>query len=453
MTYQFAGSGDTPAQQEEAERRAAAAELRTIRAQQGSPTLAQIVARAPRGTLGATAVGAVLRGDTLPGCDYYMAIVRVLLAYGSGKVVSHQDKRVSEWRQRWTRLKHLKEEAKLRRAAGKSRGTTRPQGLGRLATRVLETAVGRGEYVQLSPMASGTGGVWAVAFSPDGTLMATGHGAKTTQLWDTVTQERAGTPLFGHTDCVISTAFSPDGRYLVTSSQDKTARLWDIATRTLIAEPLEGHTDPVHAALFSPDGDLLITASRTLRLWNVSNPAQPFKVGKPFAGSHTSKPAFSVKGLLATGHQGGIVHLWEVTNQQRVSDPLRGHAGDVTAVAFSREGRLLATGGLDVQLWDVDSRQMVNEPLECDREPVVSIAFSPDGQTLAAVTGAQNGNSSSDHVVRLWNTSDWRPIGPPLTGHKGVVEAAAFSPDSRLYATGGYDGQLRLRILPAASGG
>lgn len=161
--------------------------------------------------------------------------------------------------------------------------------------------------------------------------------------------------------------------------------------------------------LFSADGHHLITVGRTIRLWELADVTQPRKVGKPWAGKLTAQPVLSSAGLLATGHPNGFAHLWNPMEQKKLGEPLQGHAEEVSAVAFS-----------------------------------------PDGRVLAAISGHIKGEEVGDHVVRLWDTATWKEIEAPLGGHTGVVEAAAFSPDNRLYATGGHDGLLRVRILPSA---
>ena len=114
--------------------------------------------------------------------------------------------------------------------------------------------------------------VFAVAFSPDGTLVATGSGDQAARLWDAASGLLIRT-LTGHTRAVNGVAFSPDGTLLATSgSIDKiAARLWDVATGQA-ARTLVGHTQAVNGVAFSPDGALLATSGsieQTIRLWSV----------------------------------------------------------------------------------------------------------------------------------------------------------------------------------------
>lgn len=169
----------------------------------------------------------------------------------------------------------------------------------------------------------------------------------------------------------------------------------------------------VSALAFSPDGQLLASGGWSeIRLWRMSNETQEY-----------------------TNWVTRISKRKDFTDLREVRT-LVGHKGWVYAVAFSPDGRLLASGGVEgvVYLWELpEGRQM--RVWQGHEGTVCSLAFSPDGQLLASAGG--------DGTVRLWRVSDGA-LMRVLHGHTGAIRTLAFSPDGQLLATGGEDKTIRL---------
>jgi WD40 repeat protein len=272
-------------------------------------------------------------------------------------------------------------------------------------------------------LAGHTDTVETVAFSADGSLLATGSPDTTVLLWDTGTGDPIHT-LTGHTDAVESVAFSPDGSKIAAGSLDTTARLWDTRTGDPV-RTLTGHTDAVESVAFSPDGSLLASGSfdATVRLWNTSTGS----VAHILTG-HTAPVyglAFSPdRGLLASGSFDATVRLWD-TSTGSVAHTLTGHTAPVFGLAFSPDGGLLATAGYDktARIWDTNTGKL--RALANHTAPVYRVEFSPDG-ALLATTGP-------DSKVQLWDSDTGHPVRA-LTGHTAPGYGLAFSPDGILVA-------------------
>jgi len=254
--------------------------------------------------------------------------------------------------------------------------------------------------VKSGPLQGHTRPVYALDFSPDGRILASGAFDDTVILWDTQTKQPLGRPLEGHDDWVYSVVFSPDGKYLVSGSADDKIIVWDAASRKQLTQ-LNGHTDKVFSLAFSPDGKTLVSGGRdkALIFWDMESfqmIGDPIKRHSDFIFS----VAFSPDGkTVATADQGGAIFLWDAETRTTIGKALRGHEKEISSLAFSPDSNWLVSGGYDNQviLWDVATQQLLAKLPIADKTSVYSVAFSPDGTLLA--TGNKSG------TVTLWNVT------------------------------------------------
>jgi WD40 repeat protein/predicted Ser/Thr protein kinase len=269
-----------------------------------------------------------------------------------------------------------------------------------------------------------------VAFSPDGTILASAGKDGTISLWNPESGRELRT-LRGHGREVLALAFAPDGRCLTSSGADQAVRLWNLDSGAQI-RALEGHIGDVNGVAYRGDGKVLASAGAdgTLRTWDTAT-GQPLAIYYPPQKTVFYGVAFGPMGRMVTATEDRMVHVWE----ESLLQSFRGHNHRVQAVAFSPDGRYVASASLDwtVRLWQVNSTQEYRT-FSTPKDRVLAAGFSPDGRCLldVSVDGAlRSWEIDSGKLLRKWMAKLDRPRG------------GAFSPDGRLLATAERNGAVR----------
>jgi small GTP-binding protein len=238
-----------------------------------------------------------------------------------------------------------------------------------------------------------------IAWSPDGSHLASPSADTTIRIWDAHSGARVRT-LQGHTGEVMSVAWSPDGQRLASGSEDKTIRLWDAATAKPL-QMLEGHSDKVYSVAWSPDGQRLASGSedKTIRLWDAASGTLLQKLTEHM-GFAVTRVAWSPNGLrLASSDPDKTIKVWGAKSGKHLQT-LKGHTGFVLSVEWSPDGQRLASASSDktIRLWDSTSGKPL-QMLEGHASELRYVSFSANGRWLAS--------KSYDDTIRLWRCDTW----------------------------------------------
>ena len=342
-------------------------------------------------------------------------------------------------------------------------------------------------------LAGHTEGIERLAFSPDGTLLASAGGSdRSVRLW--AVRGHEGFPATGATldtfdDVVWSVGFSPDGSRLAVATEQGIIRLYDVDSRRAVGPDLRTSRVDFLSLAFSPDGETLVAGNGRgeLTAWNLSTGAPRFGPVDVHGGNDVWELAYSPDGAtivtassdgtarrveastgaavpdqptfanadggtprlfrgvafgppdgdsLIVGAADGKVRIWDTASRSTVATTEIAHRGAIDSAALSADGSRFVTLGSDeaLRVWDIDRRPPVARSIGDPSVPLLALAVSDDGSQ--AVTGDDDG------AVRLWNLRTGTPT--TIAGGGEAVRSVALNRDGSRIAGGSADGVVQI---------
>jgi WD40 repeat protein len=384
------------------------------------------------------------------------------------------DKKILFWDVASSKLKRsLEDSSEVFCIAFSPGGTTLAAGYGDFNIRLWNVARGKediakGKEEPPKILKGHENSVSGLAFTPNGADLISGSPDKTLRRWDVTNEKQIGQAMTGSNEQVYAVAVNKDGETVASGGDNAAVILWNTTNQSLAApripllteatavaispdnntlavghsngqisiitenlyERFFAHQRQVTGLVFSPDGKLIASASTDgsiqMRSWdgNTWNSSPKFLLT---SNQSVNSIAFSPNNMLASGGDDGVV-FWDVATGKSLGTPLK-HGKTVLCVAFSPDGKMLASGSDDwtVALWDVAKRELLSPLLVGHSYAVSALAFGPHGDILAS--------GGRDTAVIFWNVTTHRPFDNPFREHTGSIDSLAFSPDENMLAS------------------
>jgi WD40 repeat protein/transcriptional regulator with XRE-family HTH domain len=270
--------------------------------------------------------------------------------------------------------------------------------------------------------------ICALAFNPEGTLLAQGDDNGMVRVWD-VSSQRCLIAVQGHMGPVWTIAWSPDGQTFASGGDGGVVNLWQASSGRRL-QSLQDHPVVIWALALSFDGSVLASggAAGEIRLWDVGSETGAVPLGV-LRSDWVWSLAFAPGGrALASGHANGEINIWDVISKQRIAT-LQEAGSPVDALHFLGDGETLISNSQEqLTWWDIASgRSVATASRQGQAHWIKAVAFSQDNALLAA--------GSDDRTVQLWRLDQDSNLYMRLTGHTGHIWAVTLSNDHRLLAS------------------
>jgi WD40 repeat protein len=282
------------------------------------------------------------------------------------------------------------------------------------------------------PAAAPTQALTRIAVNAAGSRLATASGEKKLRVWDTSSAQLVAQPIGAGE--LHSVAYSPNGARLAGGGADGKVRIWD-ATSGRLQTTLEGPRNPITSVAFAPETDLVAgagTADGVVWLWDLKTGEPCLLVPEAADGCTIEAIAFHPKGRLlavcgvdwlATSGSDGAVAVWDVVERCEVA--LFGSGA--SSLSFDPAGRRIAVASLarSLCIYDLETKEFVVELTGHD-DAVNAVAYSPDGKLLAS--------GSDDHTLRLWSVAKGDCLASAELDTQ--IKSIVFSADGKYLFTG-----------------